>query len=426
MNRQNRTLMATFVALLSASPAVFAPNSTTVPDGCNEDDSTGTTLMRQTRRKHKVKHHRLVFTALLGLVLSISCFASTGQLLYVQYGQTLDTYSVNPATAAAKKLGSLALQALPAYASQVLHGPRSPYVYVIGFTSATTEFIWVYATSSKGVPFPHPIQTLSVKPALAQFIFQPGGKFAYAVFSWSDSNPTSFGDIVLFTVDPNTGILTNTKKALVNFPPDDYGYWTLYGLSSKGTKLYLKQTYYFSPTTNGIDYYHAVLDRKTGLLGKLIHFWRDDTSNGPASSTFSDLLIAQDVAPYGFSPEIDVYANQVYAKNPSPLIVCNYKMLSACGDSGTAQFDPSGKNLFITDTTINSVEIAAVKAKSLAARDSIPGTPSTLVFSPQGNLVYAIEGQEVLIYVFDPATGLPGAKSSITLPPGFVFIYPAS
>jgi hypothetical protein len=425
MNRKNRTLIATFAALLSAAPAVFGRYSTTVTGGCNEDDSTCTTLVSQTRRKHKMKHRRLVFATFLGLVLSISCFASTGQLLYVQYGQTLDTYGVDPVTAAATKLGSLTLDSLPADAIQVLHAPASPYVYVIGFTSATNEFIWVYATTSEGVPLPVPIQTLSVKPALTQFIFHPNGNFGYAVYSWSDS-VQSYGDIVLYTVNSKTGILTNTKKPVVNFPPDPYGYTTLYGLNSKGTKLYMQQTYYFSPTTNGIDYYYATLHPKTGLLDKPIHFWRDDLSNGPESSTFSDLLIAQNVAPYGFSPEIDIYTNKVYANNPTPLIACTYTMVSVCGDSGTARFDPSGKNLFITDVSLNSVYIAAVKAKSLQATDSIPGTPSTLVFSPKGNIVYAIEGQEVLVYIFDPATGLLGAKSSITLPSGFVFIYPAS
>jgi len=65
-------------------------------------------------------------------------------------------------------------------------------------------------------------------------------------------------------------------------------------------------------------------------------------------------------------------------------------MLAVCGDAATVKFDPSGKDLFITDRTINSVEIAAVKAKSLAATDSIPGIPA-LAFSRGGKIVYAIE-----------------------------------
>jgi hypothetical protein len=149
-------------------------------------------------------------------------------------------------------------------------------VYVIGFTSATDEFIWVYATTSKGVPIPGAIQKLQVKPALAQFIFQPNGKFAYAVFFWSAANPTFFSDIVLFTVNPKTGILTNTKKPVVNFPPDNFGYWTLYGLNGKGTKPNILHTYFPPHSGVGRTYYYSTINPKTGLLGKPISFWRDD------------------------------------------------------------------------------------------------------------------------------------------------------
>jgi hypothetical protein len=55
---KNKTLIATFPALLTFGPAVFGQYSTTVNLGCNEDDSTCTSLMSPTRRKHKIQHHR--------------------------------------------------------------------------------------------------------------------------------------------------------------------------------------------------------------------------------------------------------------------------------------------------------------------------------------------------------------------------------
>ena len=375
-----------------------------------------------------MKRHPILFTALLSFAVSISCFAFTSQLLYVQHGQNLITYSVNPVTAAATKLGSLTLESAPARAVQVLHAPASPYVYVIGFTSATDEFIWVYATTSKGVPIPGSVQKLQVKPALTQFIFQANGKFAYALYSWSDPNPTFFGDIVLFTVNPKTGILTNTRKPVVNFPPDDLGYRTIYGLNDKGTKLYILYSYFPPEEGVGRTYYYSTINPSTGLLGKPIPFWGDDAeADAGEISDFSDSLIAQAFSDdFGGPVGIDIYTNKVYSSKPTPLIACTSKMLPVCADSATVKFGPSGKNLFITDNTINSVEIAAVKVKSLAATDSIPGIPSTLAFSPNGKIVYAQEGNQVLIYIFDPATGLLGAKSSITVPSKFAYIIPAS
>jgi hypothetical protein len=381
-------------------------------------------LALQPRRTGKMKRHLILFAALLGFALPISCFASTRQLLYVQHGQSLVTYSVNPVTAVAQKLGSLTLKSLPAYSIQVLHAPASPYVYVLGFTSKTNEFIWVYATTSKGVPIPTPIQTLSVKPALTRFLIHPNGNFAYALYDWV-TDFQSVGDVVLYTVNPKTGKLVNTKKPVANFPPSDaVAYTNLYAINGKGTKLYIQQ---FGMGTG--DYY-STINPKTGLLGKVTHFWGDSNGEGESdTSDFSDLLIAQAFNIEFLGNGINIYKNIIDPNVHTPLIACTDTMLAICGDAGDkVKFDPTGKYLFITSNAIHSVEVAAVHvtAKSLVATDSIPGTPSTLVFSPNGRIVYAQEGNQVLIYVFDPATGLLGAKSSITIPSGFVFIYPAS
>jgi hypothetical protein len=371
-----------------------------------------------------MKRHPVLFTALLSLTLSISCFASTSQLLYVQHGQSLITYSVNPATAVTQKLGSLTLKSLPAYSIQVLHAPASPYVYVLGFTSKTDEFIWVYATTSKGVPIPTPIQTLPVKPALTKFLIHPNGNYAYALYDWV-ADFQSVGDVVLYTVNPKTGKLVNTKKPVANFPPSDaIDYTDLYAINGKGTKLYIQQ---FGIGTG--DYF-STINPKTGLLGKVTHFWGDSNGDGENEiSDFSDLLIAQAFNTDLPATGINIYKNIIDPDPSTPLLACAHTMLAICGDAGdNVKFDPTGKYLLITSNKINSVEIAAVDvpAKSLVAKDSIPGTPSTLVFSPNGKIVYAQEGDQVLIYIFDPATGLLGAKSSITIPSGFVFIYPAS
>jgi hypothetical protein len=41
---------------------------------------------------------------------------------------------------------------------------------------------------------------------------------------------------------------------------------------------------------------------------------------------------------------------------------------------------------------------------------------STVAFSPDGLLVYAIEGSEILVYVFNPHSGLLTARTTINAP----------
>jgi hypothetical protein len=51
-----------------------------------------------------------------------------------------------------------------------------------------------------------------------------------------------------------------------------------------------------------------------------------------------------------------------------------------------------------------------------ASGAAIPGNPSTVAFTPDGLLVYAIEGSEILVYVFNPHSGLLTARTTINAP----------
>src|ERR1700681_2441925 len=61
--------------------------------------------------------------------------------------------------------------------------------------------------------------------------------------------------------------------------------------------------------------------------------------------------------------------------------------------------------------------------ESRAGLQSIPGNPSTVAFSPDGLLVYAVEGSEILTYVFNPHSGLLTARTIINAP-GVLSILP--
>src|SRR4030088_3204355 len=104
------------------------------------------------------------------LIWSIPTHAST-QLLYVQEGNSLVTYRVNPTTAAATKLGALYINTSPNFPIQIFYSHS--FLYILGFTSANQEYFWVHATTPQGVPTQNPVQRLAVRPSLTQFLFHP-------------------------------------------------------------------------------------------------------------------------------------------------------------------------------------------------------------------------------------------------------------
>jgi hypothetical protein len=367
----------------------------------------------------------LGFTTLFCLtlsLLSISSDAATTELLYVQEGHNVITYKVT--SASVTQLGALHLSASPAFPIQIFHAPNAPFLYVLGFTSTSKEYFWVYATNSTGVPAHSPLQTLSVKPALAQFFIHPSGKFAYSLFLWDTPNPNvgPASDIVLFTVSPTSGKLTNTRHAVANFAPFFLGQTTINGLSRSGSKLYSDTNVgYEDVQGDSFDYY--TVNGSTGVLGSAVPFWSFfPESQASGYSAFSDQLIALwNSGEDSLAPGIYLYPNTV---NPStPLVFCGALMLAVCEDTADylapLRFDPAGKFLFLNDDSIHSVLIAAVDLAHGTLRQmtsSIPGNPTNISFSPDEKFVYAVEGKDVLIDGFNASSGLLTTQRSVSLP----------
>jgi hypothetical protein len=356
------------------------------------------------------------------LALSITCSAATTDLLYVQEGHNVITYKVT--STAVTQLGTLHVSASTAFPIQIFHAPKAPFLYVLGFTSTTQEYFWVYATSSTGVPAHSPIQTLSVKPALTQFFIHPNGKFAYALFLWKTPNPNvgPASDIVLFTVSSTSGKLANTRDAVANFAPFFLGQTTINGLSHSGNKLYSDTNVgYEDVQGDAFDYYSV--NGSTGLLGSGVPFWSFfPESQASGYSAFSDQLIALwNSGEDSLAPGIYVYPNTV---NPStPLVFCDATMLAVCEDTADylapMRFDPAGKFLFLNDDSIHSVIITAVDpthGKLHQMARSIPGNPTNLSFSLDEKFVYAVEGKDVLIDGFNSSSGLLTTERSVSLP----------
>jgi DNA-binding beta-propeller fold protein YncE len=365
----------------------------------------------------------------LGL-MTLSCLfiwstpsnAST-QLLYVQEGHNLVTYRIDPATAAATKLGTMYMNASPNFPVQISYS--GTFLYILGFTSAKQEYFWVHATAADGVPAKNPLQKLAVTPYLTQFFIHPDGSFAYAMYSWlidgrhcatSPDFAYYASQIALYSIDSKTGSLTATGKQAANFPAS-CSQTTAYGLNSTGSKLYI-DTYNNETDNNDNSFSYYSVNPRTGTLGAAVPFFNFNSGvQAFATTAISDNSIAMwNNGSDTLSQGIYVYSNAV---NPRPLISCSASMSQVCTDSlnypNPFQYDPSGKYLLINDASIDSVIIAAVDLKDNRLKEtgaSFPSAnPSTVSFSPDGTLIYAINNynsddtQTVTIYVFDPSSG---------------------
>jgi hypothetical protein len=126
------------------------------------------------------------------LFLIASALAATPatELLYVQQDQNVITYSVNTHTAVTKKLGTLPT----AYTGSlpIIINRSGNFLYLVGFTPSL-EYFTVFSLTAAGVPNPKPIQTLTVKPSLHQFVIHPNGLIAYGMFSWSQVDGSGIG-----------------------------------------------------------------------------------------------------------------------------------------------------------------------------------------------------------------------------------------
>jgi hypothetical protein len=191
-------------------------------------------------------------------------------------------------------------------------------------------------------------------------------------------------------------------------------------MDSKGTYLRYKQLVADS-FFRGVYYYRSPINPTTGTLGGLVYFWGDDDYSNAESSVFSDSLTAQ-LNALG-APNATI----MIARNGTSLFTCSQSMLALCGDSiQQIWMHSSGAYLFAYDYTLNETPILYINLplqKLVASGAAIPGQPDQMAFSKDGLLVYAVEGSQILTYVFNPHSGLLTARTIINAP-GVLSILP--
>jgi 6-phosphogluconolactonase (cycloisomerase 2 family) len=364
-----------------------------------------------------------VFTlSITTLTGAASAQSGSEEVLYVAGPQgasdvPLYTYSVDPTTAAATQVGD---------AINVASGSLIPlsigtshYLYVWNATG-----VWLYRTNAEGAPLSPPSQHIAFSFAhpVNTFLIDPDGKFAYAALGWNDSQGSE-NSIILFTIDPSTADLTNTKQVVASYT-NEYTGFIKFLFAQQGGKLfgeYLDDGPYTS--IFGYDFYPV--NQTTGRLGTLQNIF--DAQTGECSTgcvvTVTDRLSAVDGVCCG--PGSGFISVSLWAVEKS--ITCPQSDTFCTDDVAGLAVDPANTNVFFGDETTSETYVLNVdfSAGQLNASSSIiPGTPP-IYFSPDSQLVYAVNQSDIGIYALQTATGILTANTTLA-DPGKVSVAAAS
>jgi len=366
------------------------------------------------------------FTAVASLFLSISALytpAAAGQsatsveVLYVVSGSTLQTFDVDRQTGLPTEEGQGVI--LPAITGLALvPSANDHFVYVTGYDAKLIERLWVYSTDSTGVPQVPAIQEITL-PNQSFYAFQidPNRKLAYAVQATLNKNGETIAVIRLFTVDPTTGKLTLSPKAVETYPPNgacDPGAMpaslVLDGFNPEGSMLYDNWSCSDHDSVSA-TYYALPVDQTAGALGpgQQTISWIDG-SQGADYVNITNRAILYFSIPNSINVGISSLSVYPLSGGTSPLFTCTASMLEACGYALNDTVDRSGNYVFFQisndATQIAKLELAAKKVVDTG--NYVPGI--VLGFSPDNALVYTENADLnnpyfLPIYVFDPATG---------------------
>ncbi len=340
---------------------------------------------------------------------------TTGEILYAVDNGTVTTYSIDPGSLAATAEQPVTLISSPGSLLQFDPSPRDHFVYAVWSDGQTLQHLSVFSTDASGVPQLPPVQVLNAE-SLSQFNMHPSGRFAY-MLEVTNSNAGYEASIRLFRAHPAQGTLQEDPRIQGAYGPAPYFPALLYGFSSDGRKLYDT-----SFTITGSVYRERPINLKNGVLGgdnELIAVSNEEeVAIGP-------VIVEQYQSDTNWNQSyLDILPN---APNPKRVIIrCTAAMLSSCATATNVQLDRSGKYLFLTDPTTESVHIAVIdlsKRKITDTGSSIPMTSQVpgFAFSPDGSIVYALLASDnsVHFYHFDQTTGtLSEGGTPLLLPLG--------
>jgi hypothetical protein len=361
----------------------------------------------------------------LVIALSPICFARRVEVLYLEaynYASQqalLYTYNVNPQTAATLQVGPVVQ--VPTTSIDPLTIGSMHVLYLWNGTD-----LWKYNTNTQGVPQSQGSQhlTFGFPYPVISFVADPDGKSAYAGIGWRNNVYGNYAAVVLFTIDPSTGDLTNTRQVVASYGPNYYIPVTKFLFGGSGRRLYFFEDYSPAPHSCGGEYNFYDVDQKTGALGPgqpLVGWGYCGAYN---TGTFSDSLTAVANAPFGRGSGTLVVDGTFIGQT----ITCTPSMLMFCGDEPwTLSFDPASENIFFGDVDTGLMSAGHIHFQDLQLLPTTFSIPmSDLFFSPDNKLIYGVTLNEINIYAFDPNTGDISASSLLPRTTGDVNVATAT
>ena len=254
--------------------------------------------------------------------------------------------------------------------------------------------------------------TFSFAHPVYSFLVHPNGKFAYAAMLWADLQGNNNASIVLFTIDQSTGKLTNTKQ-IVAFYSHAYIGFIKFLFGAQGGKLFAEYLDNDPHTTIfGYDYYPV--NSITGQLGKLQSMFYAQTNSCTTSCAVAvtgALSAAEGVCCGPGSGGLQIARNST-----GQSFNCDASNQTFCGDDvANLAIVPANTSLFFGDATVSETFIGNINfttSQLTASASTIPGTPP-VYFSPDSRLIYAVNSNDIGIYVLHTGTGVLGATTTL-------------
>ena len=360
------------------------------------------------------------------------------EVLYIVTSSTIQTYNVDPQTGLATQEGQPIN--LPVTYAIVVPSPDDHFLYVSSGYAQKVDRLWVYKTDATGTPQFPAVQELTFPLSTSPISIDPNGTLAYVAQSSKNSHGDTLAQVLLFDVDPTTGMLSQSK-VVTSFKPNgpcitginSPGSFGLNGFGPRGNELYdgWGCSYY---DTGGSTYYTQKINQGTGTLGPPVQVFAvsDNELSGQLNQVnfTKDALLYFDI-PYDYNQGYASISIYPLSGGTTPLFTCTATMLEACGYGYWTTPDPSGNYIFINigDTTqITHLDLAAKTITDTGY--FVAGYYQN--FSPDGSLVYSKISSTSApyfldIYTFDEATGAvtTTSESSIAVQASDYTVVPA-
>ena len=343
--------------------------------------------------------------------------SSSTEVVYLLANSTLLTYDVDRTTGFPTEEGQgITLDSVTN--TVLLPAANDHFVYVTGYDSSLSEYLWVYATDATGVPLLPAVQALSLTDgsySTGNFVINPNGALAYAVEERINSTGEMLAKISEFTIDPSTGMLTKSPTAAATYKPNGpctpaaEANLNIVRFNSSGTILYDYWNCNYPFANNSATYFARTVNQSTGALGpdKQIFDWADGNEGADVVNITPNTMVYFSI-PDNYSQGLN--SVNVYSLKGTFEFSCTASMLEACGYGIWNYVDPTGKFDFIQIST-DSVQITKIETGAKKIVDTgnyLQG--SVQAFAPDDALIYTENPYSsnpwlYPIYVFDSTTG---------------------